>query len=165
MQLNSHTESTDVRNDVYFYCQKPGHLKKDCPALNKLKSVDSKDRRNFKRGQKAMISEERRKIQLELDALDIDSESDDEDSYNKDSDTFAHDIIDLGQKKKEVCGIAEDQYNDIANVENCLTADETTNISRFVNYGSDAEGINDLEHLKRELDFYEKEFYECSIKS
>ena len=37
-------------------------------------------------------------------------------------------------------------------------ADETTNISRFVNYESDEEGIRDLEHLRRELDHYEIEF-------
>ena len=49
VQLNSHTESIDVRNDVCFYCQKPGHFKKDCPAFNKLKSGDIRDRRNFKR--------------------------------------------------------------------------------------------------------------------
>ena len=70
-QKASSTEEAEIGNDICFYCQKPGHFKKDCPAFNKLKTGDKKDRRNFKRSQRAMLTEERKKIQLQLDALDI----------------------------------------------------------------------------------------------
>ena len=71
------SEVAKTRNDICFYCQKPGHLKRDCPAFNKLKTGDKKERISFKRTQRALLTEERKKIQIQLDALDIESESDD----------------------------------------------------------------------------------------
>ena len=59
----SNDESKDNRNDICFYCQKTGLFKKDCYAFNKLKIGDKKDRRKFKKGRRAMLTEERNKIQ------------------------------------------------------------------------------------------------------
>ena len=47
------TEVVEIENDICFYCQKPGHFKRDCPAFNKLKTGDKKERRSFKRNQRA----------------------------------------------------------------------------------------------------------------
>ena len=52
-QISASTKVAEVGNDICFYCNKPGHFKRDCPAFNKLKTGDRKDRRNFKRGQRA----------------------------------------------------------------------------------------------------------------
>ena len=51
-QQASSTEEAEIGNDICFYCQKPGHFKRDCPVFNKLKTGDKKDRRNFKKGQR-----------------------------------------------------------------------------------------------------------------
>ena len=64
IQKGVSTEAAEIGNDICFYCQKPGHFKRDCPALNKLKIGDKKDRRNFKRNQRALLTEERKKIQI-----------------------------------------------------------------------------------------------------
>lgn len=71
---------------------------------------------------------------------------------------ITHDLIDFGTKKKEMSGIAEEIFPNFSNFEPCLMADEVTNISRFINYDSDEKGIRDLEHLRKELDLYEREF-------
>ena len=107
------TEVAEIGNDICFYYNKPGHFKRDCPAFNKLKTCDRKDTRNYKRGQRALITEERKKIQIQLDALDIESDSEDEDSNDSTLPSpkmcgVSHEVIDFGQKKKEVCGVAED---------------------------------------------------------
>ena len=81
--------------------------------MNKVKTSDKKDKRIFKRSQRAMLTEERKKIQLQLDALDIESDSEDEDSDEStlpspEMCSVSHEVIDFGQKKKEVCGVAEE---------------------------------------------------------
>ena len=124
-----------------FYCQKPSHFKKDCPAFNKLRTGDKKDRRIFRRSQKALLTEERNKIQIQLDALDVetDSEYDNSDDSTLPSPELCgvtHDIIDFGLKKNEMCGVAEIDGPDISNIEICLMADEVTHTSCYT-YESD----------------------------
>lgn len=119
-QKASSTKEAEIRNDICFYSQKPGHFKKDCPAFNKLKTGDKKDRRNFKRSHRALLTEERKKIQLQLDALDIESDFEDEDSDDSTLPSpemcgVSHEVIDFGQKKKEICGMAEEIFPDISN--------------------------------------------------
>ena len=66
IQKGVSTESVEKGNDICLFCQKPGHFKRDCSALNKLKTGDKKDRRNFRRNQRALLTEERKKIQIHL---------------------------------------------------------------------------------------------------
>ena len=77
---------------------------------------------------------------------------------------ITHDVIDLGLKKGEMCGVAEIDGRDISNNETCLMAHEVTNNSQFLYYESD-DGIEDLELVKSELDRYEKEFLESQTKN
>ena len=104
VQQASSTEVSYVGNDIYFYSQKPGHFNRDCLAFSKLKTGDKKDRRNYKRNQRALLTEERKKIQIQLDALDIESDSEDEDSDDStlsspDMCGVSHEVVDFGQKK------------------------------------------------------------------
>lgn len=52
--------------------------------------------------------------------------------------------------------VAKEVYPDCSNIKPCLMSDEVTTISRFINNESDAEGIKDLEHLRKELDLYQR---------
>ena len=95
-----------------FLLQQTWYFKRYCPAFNKLKTGDRKDRRNYKSGQRALLTEDRKKIQIQLDALDIESDSEDEDSDDStlpspEMGGTSHEVVDFGQKKKEVCGVAE----------------------------------------------------------
>ena len=85
-QKASCTKEVEIGNDICFYCQKPGHFKKDCPAFNKLRTGDKKDRRIFRRSQKVLLTEERKKIQTQLDALDVETDSEDD----SDDSTYHH---------------------------------------------------------------------------
>ena len=91
-------EVAGIKNDICFYCQKPGHFKRDCPAFNKFKTGDKRERRSFKRTQRALLTEERKKIQIQLDALDIESDSDDGDKEDSNSKL----------PSPELCGITHD---------------------------------------------------------
>ena len=68
-QAQQSSDTPAVGNDLCFYCQKPGHFKRDCPLL---KSKSGEKRRKFKR---AMIEEEKKKLHMKIDALCIDTSS------------------------------------------------------------------------------------------
>ena len=74
----------------------------------------------------------------------------------------SHEVVDFGQKKKEVCGVAEEIFPDISNIQPYLIGDEVTHSSSYT-YESDEEGIKDLEHFRKELDIYERELLEVQL--
>ena len=59
-----------------------------------------------------MLSEERKKIEIQLDALDLDLDFDDNDSDESKLPSpelcaYTHELFDFGQRKNEMCGVAD----------------------------------------------------------
>jgi len=137
-QAQQSSETPAVGNDLCFYCQKPGHFKRDCPLL---KSKSGEKRRKFKR---AMIAEEKKKLQQKIDALCLETSSE-----SSDSDSDTDDTTPVNDFSKEVCGIA---IEDMSDEEFCLVSDQVQ--SSTSGYETD-DGIDDLMLVQGELDRFE----------
>ena len=95
--------------------------------------------------------------------MDIHSESDEEDADvsclpSLETCGMIHEVIDYGQTKKEICGVAKEMLPRLSNIEDCLMANKVTKISNSEIFVNSKEDDIKLDFLKNELNIYKRKF-------